>query len=396
MNKQVLLPIAVLLITLAIAALMMSNKPKLEPQKAAPSVSAVRVVTVEPKSLQLSVRSQGTVAPRTESHLIPEVSGRIVWLSPSLVSGGQFEKKEALLRIDDQDYRTALNKGTASKVKAAVEYEHANAEHKRISKLYQQQLASKSQMDQADRALRLADANVNEASINLKQTEYDLKRTVLYAPFAGRVRSENIDVGQFISRGEKIGTLYANDYVEIRVPIANAQFAYLNLNTTSGGQLPPDSAPKATVKASYANQAFQWQGAMVRTEAEIDTRSGMFYGVVRVKNNATEIQPPLVVGLFVDIDIEGREVDDIVSLPRSAIRDNNQVLIVDDENRLRFRRVKLLRIQHDEVLISEGLKQGEKVCISPLQVVVEGMSVTPLPDNTVHSTINHSAGQTTP
>ncbi len=378
MKRNLLWPIAVLLLALIIAGLMIANKPRLEPKSTVPTVTAVRVITVEPKTVQLSVRSQGSVAPRTESYLVSEVSGRIVWASPSLVSGGQFEKGEALLRIDDQDYQTAFDKNAAMEVKTVVEYEHAQAEYQRINKLFQQQLASKSQIDQADRSLRLAKANVKEANISIKQTERDLQRTVLYAPFAGRVRNESVDVGQFISRGEKIGSLYAIDYVEIRVPIANAQFAYLNLNTTSGGQLSPDVAPEARITASYAGRPFYWQGSMVRTEAEIDSQSRMFYGVVRVKNERTETQPPLVIGLFVDIDIIGREVDNIISLPRSAIRDNNQVLIVDQQNRLRFRSVQLLRIQRDEVLISQGLEKGERVCISPLQIVIDGMSVNPI------------------
>ena len=395
MKKNLLWSIAVLLLALFIATLMMSNKPRLEPKAVAPSFTTVRVVTVVPKTVQLSVRSQGSVAPRTESHLVPEVSGRIVWVSPALVSGGQFDKDEALLRIDNQDYQTALDKNTALETKAQIEYEHATAEYQRINKLYQQQLTSKSQIDQADRSLRLSKANVKEAHINLKQTQRDLQRTVLYAPFAGRVRSENVDVGQFISRGEKIGTLYANDFVEIRVPIANAQFAYLSLSTTSSGQLPPELAPKARISASYAGQQFFWQGSMVRTEAEIDSQSRMFYGVVRVKNELSETQPPLVIGLFVDIDIEGRKVDNIISLPRSAIRDNNQVLVVDSQNRLRFRHVKLLRIQHDEVLISEGLQQGERVCISPLQIVVDGMAVKAMSneDNTPTDSTQHPAEQ---
>lgn len=388
MKKNLIWSFVVLLLALIIAALMMASKPRLEPKAALPSITAVRVVTAEPKTVQLSVRSQGSVAPRTESHLVPEVSGRIVWVSPALVSGGQFDKDEALLRIDDQDYQTALDKNTALETKTQIEYEHAQAEYQRINKLFQQQLASKSQIDQADRSLRLSKANVKEANINLKQTLRDLKRTTLYAPFAGRVRSENVDVGQFISRGEKIGTLYANDFIEIRAPIASAQLAYLNLNTTSSGQLPPELAPKARITANYAGQQFFWQGSMVRTEAEIDSQSRMFYGVIRVKNEFSETQPPLVIGLFVNIDIIGRKVDNIITLPRSAIRDNNQVLVVDQDNRLRFRRVKLLRIQHDDVLISQGLKKGERVCISPLQIVVDGMSVETIPyeDRTINAT----------
>lgn len=378
MKRTTLWPLVVLLCTAVIAWLLISNKPQLEPQNISPALTAVRTVTVAPQTIQLSVSSQGSVAPRTESFLVSEVSGRVMWISPALVAGGRFEKDEPLLRIDQRDYQSAVARGESAEVKTLVELEHHRAEYERIEKLHQQQLASRSQLDQAERALRLATANLDEARINLEQARRDLGRTTLYAPFAGRVRNENIDIGQFISRGEKIGSLYATDYFEIRVPIANEQFAYLDLTITSGGQIPEDKSPAVKVTASYANQPFQWQGRLVRTEAEIDQRSRMFYGVVRVKNRHFEGQAPLIVGLFVNVTISGRSADNIVALPRTAIRDNNQVLIVDKDERLRFRPVTLLRIEHDRVLVSSGLKSGERVCISPLQVVTDGMLVKAL------------------
>ena len=98
----------------------------------------------------------------------------------------------------------------------------------------------------------------------------------------------------------------------------------------------------------------------------------------RVKTEYSKEKPPLVVGLFVKADIEGRAVEDVIRLPRSAIRDDNQLLVVDQEDRLRFRKVKILRVEYDDVLVSGGLVAGERVCISPLQVVVDGMKVKPL------------------
>ncbi len=378
MNRKILLPLMVLSGAIIIAALMMLNKPRLEPQKTEPIYTTVTVRQVQPQAVQLSVTTQGTVAPRNQSTLVPEVSGRVVWMSPALVSGGQFTEGQILLRIDEGDYQTAVARAESAVVKAKAELGAADSEYQRVQKLFKQQLASQSQFDQAKRVYQVAEAGLNEAQLNLQQARRDLTRTKMQAPFSGRVRSETVDLGQFISRGEIIAKIYADDYVEIRVPIANTQFAYLNLDTFSSGQLAADKAPPAEVRARYANQSFQWQGTLVRMEAEVDSASRMFYGVVRVKNDVSETQPPLAVGLFVTVEIKGRYVENIVTLPRAAVRDNNRVLVLDKENRLHFRDVRLLRLQHEQVLISEGLSDGEWVCISPLQVVVDGMRVNPL------------------
>ena len=118
-----------------------------------------------------------------------------------------------------------------------------------------------------------------------------------------------------------------------------------------------------------------WHGEMVRVEAEIDERSRMIYGVTRLQLNLEDGSPILPVGLFVQADIRGRQVENVIRLPRSALRDTNQVLIVDEDDRLRFRQVSILRLEHDEVLVSEGLKDGERVSVSPMQTVVDGMHV---------------------
>jgi multidrug efflux pump subunit AcrA (membrane-fusion protein) len=117
---------------------------------------------------------------------------------------------------------------------------------------------------------------------------------------------------------------------------------------------------------------------LVRAEAEIDQRSRMIYGVVRLPSMRDEQSWPIPVGLFVQAEIQGRKVERVIRLPRSALRDSNQVLVVDDDNRLHFRQVRILRLEHEDVLIDEGLQDGELVSISPLQTVVDGMQVNPV------------------
>lgn len=378
-HPKVLSPILLIVTGFLVSYLLIANRPEVQKAEVEPVYPTVRVQQVQPQSIDLTVYSQGTVQPRTESELIPEVSGQVVEMSPSLVSGGYFEKGDLLLKIAQEDYQAALDKGRAAIARAEVEFETASAENKRTIQLGKQKLASQSQIEESQRAFRVAEANLLDANISLQQAARDLQRTTIRAPFAGRIRAEHVDLGQFVSRGNTIATLYATESVEIRVPIANSQLAFLDLPLGFRGQLSAEQQSDVVLKGDYAGISFDWSGKLVRAEAEIDAKSRMFYGVVRAQKETWDGErPPLMVGLFVRAEIKGRTADNIVVLPRAVIRDNNQVLIVDQDDRLRFRGVELLRIERDNVLISGGLDAGERVCVSQLQVAVEGMRVNPV------------------
>ncbi|MDH3994589.1 MAG: HlyD family efflux transporter periplasmic adaptor subunit, partial [Gammaproteobacteria bacterium] len=206
----------------------------------------------------------------------------------------------------------------------------------------------------------------------------DLARTEVSAPFDGQVRNEQVDLGQFVTRGQSIGAIYAIDYMEVRLPISADQLTYLGLPVATRGQIAEASRPPVTVASDFGDTRLLWEGQLVRLEAEIDERSRMIYGVTRLHLEESEETPILPVGMFVQAEIRGRKVENIVRLPRSAMRDNNQVLVVDSDNRLHFRQVKILRLEHDDMLVSDGLSDGELVSISPMQTVVEGMLVKPV------------------
>jgi RND family efflux transporter MFP subunit len=378
MNKKVLYPLLVLGCGLGLAALIATNKPDRDAVAYEPPAPTVRVMRATAADEYLSITSQGSVQPRSESQLIPEVSGRVVWTAPSLVGGGSFAVDDVLLRIDDADYRTAVQRSEATLQRAQVENSYAADDLKRLESLHQRQLASQQQLDNARRAERVAQATLVEAQAALDQARRDLARTEVRAPFDGLVRNEQVDRGQFVTRGQSIGTIYATDYVEVRLPIAADQLGYLGLPISTRGQIPQAQRPPVTITSDLGNARYIWEGELMRLEAEIDERSRMLYGVTRLRMDTDSDSPVMPVGLFVQADIRGRKVDNVIRLPRSAMRDDNQILVVDSDNRLHFRQVSIMRLEHDDMLISSGLQDGELVCVSPLQTVVEGMRVDPL------------------
>jgi RND family efflux transporter MFP subunit len=378
MNKKVLYPLLVLAIGLGLAALIATNEPQMVAEPYEPMATTVRVTRVQAAVEYLSITSQGTVQPGSQSELIPEVSGRVLWMSDALVSGGAFRRDDALLRIDNADYLTLVQRGEASVKRSEVEHSHASDELERMVSMHKRQLASQQQLDNARRAANVAEANLIDSRAALDQARRDLDRTELRAPFDGLVRNEQVDIGQFVTRGQSIGTIYATDYVEVRLPISADQLSYLGLPVSTRGRIAEAMRPQVTVASDFGDTRLLWEGQLMRLEAEIDERSRMVYGVTRLQMEENEDTPIMLVGMFVQAEIRGRRVDNVIRLPRSAMRDDNQVLVVDNDNRLHFRQVSLLRLEHDDMLIKDGLADGEMVCISPMQTVVEGMLVKPV------------------
>ena len=374
---KAIITIAVLLAAVAAAAGIIMSRPMPEQLTVSETTSAIRAMTVVKESLRLKIRSEGTVTPKTQTNVIPEIKGRVTWISPNLVVGGYFQAGDLLVTIDAADYEARTGLAQAQLLRAEAELEHKRFELQRLQTLIKDNLVSQSNLENAARAHKIAKANVIESKINLAQAERDLSRTKITAPFEGMVRSESIDIGQFVQQGAAIASIYASDAVEVRLPIVNAQLAYLDPANLQRGELDPATAPMIRLTARYAGTSFVWRGQLARTEGEIDAQSRMITAVARVRqDNQSPDVPPLQVGAFVAAEIEGQYLDDIVRLPRAALRPNSQVLIIDGDNRLRFRAVNVLRLENDFVLIDSGLESGEVVNLSPIQTVVDGMRVS--------------------
>jgi RND family efflux transporter MFP subunit len=346
----------------------------------------VRVIVAEPTSYRFSVTAHGSVSPRAQSDLIPQVSGEVVWISPSLAAGGFFESGDVLARVDPADYRVDRETARAEVARAESEQGRAKKEHDRQRRLVKSSVASESRIDDAENAFRVAEASLQEARARLERAERDLTRTELTAPYRGRVRSEQVDVGQFVTRGAPIAKLYAVDYAEVRLPIPDRELAYLDVplvpRIADVADAPPTPGSRVMLNAEFAGQLHDWEGLLVRTEAELDPHTRMVHLVARVSDPyglesglESERTAPLAVGLFVEAEIEGRAVDQVFVIPRDALRDGDQVWIVDAENQIHLRNVEILRTERENLILGAGLTKGDRVCISPLEAAVEGMRV---------------------
>jgi RND family efflux transporter MFP subunit len=387
---KMLIPIAILGFALLVVWVVKMMESSVESVPRQESAQLVSVIEAQPRDIQLSVFTQGTVVPRTESDLIPQVAGEVIWVSPRLVSGGFFEEGEALIRIDPADHRVELEAARAVVARTKSEFARAKTEIERQRRLADQGVASQARIDDAENAFRVTEAELREETAKLARAERDLERTEIRAPYQGRVRSEAVDVGQFVSRGVSIGKLYATDYAEVRLPLPDRDLRYLDIpydlrgysTTPDGDPVEENVGPVVQLRAEFAGEPRTWIGQIVRTEGEIDAKSRMVHLVARVEDpygqNGKRGSAPLAVGLFVEAEIQGRRVKDVFVLPRMALRTDtgdDLVYVVDAEDRLRFRAVDILRAQRDDVIIGSGLKAGEQICVSPMSAAVNGMAV---------------------
>ncbi len=377
---KIILPL--LILAIGFVAFNMMSKLKKAPQRQQPVQRGFLVDVIELKAInhQVKVHATGTVRAGQEIALVPEVSGKVNWISPQLVSGGLFKKGETLLKIDTSDFELAIKRALADiaqvQVALATEHERAKvalAEWERID------LAEKGNpgpLVTREIQLNQQQANLAAAEANLQQAQLNLQRTELKAPFNGRIRQEQVDFGQYLRAGASIGSFAGTDQAEIYIPLSVKELAWLDIPSRTQKQgssaiihLPNDSSSS-------------WHGKLIRSLGEIDPNSRMATVVVMVddpyQQKISLNQPTLLNGLFVDVELYGEKIANIVSIPRKALHSDNLVLIADSDDRLDLRPVEILRREKQQILIRGGVQAGERLILTALSGATEGVLLRPV------------------
>jgi len=174
-----------------------------------------------------------------------------------------------------------------------------------------------------------------------------------------------------------IAMVYAVDYAEIRLPLPDAELAFIDLPSLNGKN--KTSNPEVKLSGIFAGTKHIWEGTLVRMEGEIDPRSRMVHVVARVEDpygiKSGNTQSPLYVGMFVNASIDGLTYENVFDLDRAALRGSNIVWVIDDENKLHLRKVNILRQEKGRVIVNGGLADGDKICLTALDAVIDGMEV---------------------
>lgn len=380
-RRQLLTTAAVLVLGVGLAYGLLVGKPDPAPRTAAQETPpVVDVISAQPESRAIAVTTQGTVQPLRQVSLVSRVAGRVESVADSFAEGGFFRAGEELVKVEDVDYGFAI---------ARAESQVAAARQRVAEERGRAQQARREWRDLGSEAanalflrepqLAAAEAALEAAKVDLEAARLDLRRTRISLPFDGRISRKRVDVGQYVTPGTAIAEVYATGAVQVRLPLTDRQVALLDLPLTYQGEEEAPPAVPVTLAAHFGNRQWQWQGAIVRTDASIDVDSRVVYAVAEVaepfaRQPGSE-RPPLSPGLFVHATIEGRAIPGVAVLPRSALRSDDTVMLVDGAQRTASRAVQVLQGDARQVWV-QGLERGERVVVREPAVMIAGMRVT--------------------
>ena len=383
---------------LAVAFALVSLAPepeRTEPPSRVPFVETAPTIT---GSGPIPVHVAGTVRPSAEIHVAPEVGGRVVWVNPAFQSGRKIGAGETVFRIEEADYRyrlrdaeAALAEREAAHLQAEEEAAIARAEYER----YAGRQPGTPPPEQANPLalwvpqLKAARAALDREKARVAEADLALSRTRVKAPFDGFVREESVDVGQFVTAGQTVARLFAADAVEVVVPLSDQDAALIpglwSIRTGDEERRVP-----ATVVAEYGDLRYAWTGHVDRVETALDAQTRTIDVIVRVPDpfepGATpgrpvdgEDNPPLLVGKFVEVEIEGLVPERYFRIRRAALQPGDVIWTVRGNGTVRIVPVRVLQRGDDEIFVTGALEATEVAIIGGLQFATEGMRVRTAP-----------------
>lgn len=340
----------------------------------------VEVMEIQARDKSVRIHSTGTVTSREEVVITPQVSGQVVKVHPRFQNGGFFTKGDILFEIEEIDY--VLAKENAKAALARAEFELANIEGKaKVARMEWERLNQDRSKDPGDLLLykpqlNNAQAAYDAAKAGLDMAQLNLDRTRIRAPFNCIVRSEQVDVGQFVRSGNPVATVAGTDVVEIIVPVRLDDLDWLIIpNTEATG-----TGSEAVISIELDGKRLERHGRLVRKLADVDPKGRMARVVVEVddpfnlkKSRTSGFE--LSLGLFVNVGFTGQELKNVVVVPRSVVRDHNTVWLLGDEDKLRVQKIEILRQDRQEAIVSAGLVPGDIVVRTNLTGAANGMKL---------------------
>lgn len=382
LNRRLLAPLLILGLGSVVVIVIATSKPAPQPAATtAPAPLRTLVMTASPQSLSLPVATQGAVAPRREIDLVAQVGGRITAVAPTFVNGAFFSAGQVLATVEPQDYELAVVGATARVAQATQELATLRGQARQARREWRDLgnaeanalFLRKPQLAAAEAALAAAEAERDQARLNLQ-------RTAIAPLFNGRIRETFVNLGQYVTPGTKVARIYDTAVAEVRLPLTDAQAALLDLPLNTDPAQPARPLP-VTLSGTIAGQVYTWMGQITRTEASLDTRSRQYIAIAEVNNPfqpGADGRMPMMVGLFVAAEIAGRQLDDVITLPRSAVFSGNQLFVVESGDTVRRVTVQVLARTEQEVVIRAPLPAGARVVLEQQSLLADGVQITPV------------------
>ena len=368
------LPVAVIVLSVVSARVITSNKPEPQTRDSVASVAVVDATRLSASAYPVVIRSQGTVQPTLANTLVPAVAGTVISISDNFVAGGTFKAGELLLQIDPRDYAIAVRQARAdlSQVDAQLHEERALADQARAEWRSMGRSGEPSPLTLREPQLEAAAANRDAAQAQVEQAELELERTRVIAPYDGVVSERQVDLGQFVARGAPVGNIHSIHAVDIRLPLSNRQLTYLQIPT--GNSTSTVDTPNVELRASIGTSDQLWTGSLIRAEG-IDATTQQLNVIARVENPHTQSERPLRVGQFVHALIEGDVLQNVFVIPRAALREEREVLVIDENDEIQRRQITIAWADDQVAAVTAGLAEGDLLVLTPMSTVSDGTPV---------------------
>jgi RND family efflux transporter MFP subunit len=371
---RVVLPLMILMAAAATAGVMVLLAPDAERAAPPPRFALVETMTASPDTFRARVLGNGVVRSAKEVSIAPEVSGRVVWMSEKVRPGGRLAKGETLLRIDSRDYTLAERQEGARLRQTEVELQ-LELGRSGVARKEWQLLGDGRADDEAALALRapqlaLAEDNVTAAESGLARARLALERTSIRAPFNAMVVTEQVDEGQLVGPTSPVARLVGTDrfWVSVSVPVDRLPL----LDLPSDGS---DANSPATVRQELGDgNTILREATLVGLEGQLDPATRTATLLLAIEHPMDQPGLPLLPGAYVEATVQGKQLSGATVLPRSALYGGDHVWTVVDEA-LHRSPVTVSWSDATEVVVTEGLSDGDIVVTSPLGLPVDGMPV---------------------
>ena len=380
--KRLSAPAILLLVTIGLVFLL--NLKEKVPKMAAVvgSLPMVEVVEVKPQNLTLDIRSNGVVSSSVEARLVPEVTGKIIWVSKQWHDGGFFQQGQIFFKIERHQYENYVAKARAQLAEAKALYiQEQGMAHVAKREWEQRNRGAVNERNDTAKSLALrepqfesAKARYEAAVSDLKLAEINLSKTDVKAPFNGIVLKKSANIGQFVSANQLLGEFYSVDSADVRVPLTESNQYLIDIPKLRGTQSTP-------VQVSFSSKtgATNYQGSLIRTESVLDEITKVLYAVVRVDDpyqlKKLSEKPALRLGSYVSVAIPGRDMSGLYVLPPAVLRGGNRVYTVDQDNILRSHQVVLQSNFDGLTVVSSGLDGVVRVVTGRVGEAMVGRSV---------------------
>lgn len=375
------------------SAVLGALKPEPETADEAPPGLSVFARAVVEGDLNLTVKAQGEVRPKREIILAPQIAGRISFVSPDFIDGGFIRRGQTMVRLEAADYELGVRRARSAVASAEQRLARERAESElAIQDIRELGIENASPLARREPQMAEAEANLDSARAQLQDAELALARTAITAPFTGRVRERNADLGQFVSPGQSLGSIFATDIVEVALPLSDQELGRLGLPFAFAASA-DNPGPKVIFSAEAAGQRRQWEGEVMRTAAALNSQTRLINVIAELKDpygEGADETVPMAPGLFVDAAIQGATIKNVLIAPREALRGQDSVYIGNPkEGTLSVRTADVIYTDEAGAYLRSGVTPGELAVVSPIQAAFEGMSIKVIEQMPDGSLITH-------